>query len=141
MDTFQLQFYKPYFLNGHFHTRPHIIIVFKIYWRKYMKSINFYFSLAKRTIFRITHIKFSPFKEEEDYELYDFSALYMLLKSLYLHMYRAYRGEKGGTEIGYKRTWNSTTTTLVLVRARSKAPIHGTDNLRPHPTNQARKPA
>ena len=31
----------------------------------------------------------------------------------------------------YRETWTSTTATLVLLRARSKAPIHGTDSLRP----------
>ena len=45
-------------------------------------------------------------------------------------MYRAYRGKTGETEIGYRETWNSTTATLVLLRALSKAPIHGTDVVR-----------
>ena len=32
-----------------------------------------------------------------------------------------------------RETWNSTTATLVLLRTRSTALIHGTDVLRPHP--------
>ena len=52
-------------------------------------------------------------------ELYDLSALFMLFKSLYSHMYRAYGGKKGETEIGYRETWNSTIASLVIVRARS----------------------
>ena len=60
-------------------------------------------------------------------EFYDLSALYRLFKSLYSHIYRAYRGKKGETVFGYRETWNSTTATLVLLRARSKAPIHETD--------------
>jgi len=46
-----------------------------------------------------------------------------------------YRGEKGETEFGYRETWNSTTATLVLLRDRSTAPIHGIAILRPHPTD------
>ena len=72
-------------------------------------------------------------EEEEELEFYDLSILYRLFKSFYLHSYRAYSGKKGETEIGYRDTWNTTTVTLVLFRARSKAPIHGTDMLRPHP--------
>ena len=34
---------------------------------------------------------------------------------------------------------NSTTATLVVLRDRSTAPIHGTEILRPHPTDEARK--
>ena len=41
--------------------------------------------------------------------------------------------------MGFRETWNSTTATLVLLRARSTAPIHGVDILRPHPTDEARK--
>ena len=65
-------------------------------------------------------------EEEEETELtfYSLSALYWLLKSLYSHIYRAYRGKKGETEIGYRETWNSTTVTLVLLCVRSTAPIH-----------------
>jgi len=48
-------------------------------------------------------------------------------------MYRVYRGKKGETEFGYRETWNSTTATLILLRARSAAPIHGIDILRAHP--------
>ena len=33
-------------------------------------------------------------------------------------------------------TWSSTTVTLVLLRGRSTAPIHGTYILRPHPTDE-----
>ena len=36
-------------------------------------------------------------------------------------------------------TWNSTRANLALLRARIKALIHGTDILRPHPTDEARK--
>ena len=68
-------------------------------------------------------------------ELYDLSALYRLFKSLYSHIYRAYRGQKGETEFGYRETWHSTTATLVLVRAWSTAPIHGIALLRPHPSD------
>ena len=46
-------------------------------------------------------------------------------KSLYSHIYHAYRGKKWETEIGYRETWNSTIATLVLLRVRSTAPIHG----------------
>ena len=77
--------------------------------------------------------------EEEKLELYDHSAIYKLFKSLYSHIYHSYRGKKGETEIGYRETCNSTTVTLVLVRARSKPPIHGTDILRPNPTDAARR--
>jgi len=51
-------------------------------------------------------------EEEEELEFRDLSALYRLFKSLYSHIYRAYRGKKGETEIGYRKTWNSTTVTL-----------------------------
>ena len=74
-------------------------------------------------------------EEEEEFELYDLSALYRLFKSLYSHMYRAYRGMKGETEIKHRETWNSITAPLVLIRARSKASIHGTDILHPHPVD------
>ena len=79
------------------------------------------------------HIKQPGSEEEEEQEFYDLSALYRLFKSSYSHIYRAYRGKKGETEIGYRDTWNSTTATLVLLRARSTAPIHRSDILRPHP--------
>ena len=68
-------------------------------------------------------------------EFYDLSALYRLFKSLYSHIYRAYRGNKGETEFGYRETWNSTTATPVLLRSRSTAPIHGIAILRPHPSD------
>ena len=45
-------------------------------------------------------------------------------------MYRAYRGKKGETEFGYGETLNSITAILLLLRARSAVPIHGTDILR-----------
>ena len=61
-------------------------------------------------------------KKEGELELYDVSALYRLFKSLYSYIYRAYRGKKGETKIGYRETWNSTTVTLVSLRARSTAP-------------------
>ena len=41
-----------------------------------------------------------------------------------------YLGKKG-----YRETWISTTATLVLLRARSTAPIHGIAILRPHPSD------
>ena len=63
-------------------------------------------------------------EEEEELKFYDLSALYRLFKSLYSYSYRAYRREKGETEIGYREPWKSTTGTLVILRARSKAPIH-----------------
>ena len=44
-----------------------------------------------------------------------------------------YREKEGETEIEYRETWNSTTVTLVLLRARSTTPIHGIAILRPHP--------
>ena len=62
-------------------------------------------------------------------ELCDLSALDRPFKSLYSHIYI------GETEIRYRETCNSTRATLVLLRAWSKAPIHGTDVLRPHPTD------
>ena len=45
-----------------------------------------------------------------------------------------HRGKKGETEFGYRETWNSTTATLVLLRTRGTAPIHGIAILRPHRT-------
>ena len=42
------------------------------------------------------------------------------------------RGKKE-TEIESRETYNSTIATLVLLRARSTVPIHGTDVLRPYP--------
>ena len=72
-------------------------------------------------------------------ECYDVSALYRLFKSLYSHIYQAYRGKKGETEFGYIETWNYIITTLVLLLARGTAPIHGTNVLRPQPTDEARK--
>ena len=74
-------------------------------------------------------------EEEEELELYDLSSLYRLFKSLHSHIYRAYRGKKEETEIGYRDTWNSTTATMVLLRARSTALIHGTNILHPHPVD------
>ena len=74
-------------------------------------------------------------EEEEELEFYDLSALYRLFKSLYSDMYCAYRGKKGEIEIGCRETWNSTTVTMVLLRARSTAPIHGIAILRPHPSD------
>ena len=65
--------------------------------------------------------------EEKDLEFNNFSALYRLLKSLYLHIYRAYRGKKGETGFGYRETWNSTTATLVLLRARSGVQLRYTE--------------
>ena len=64
-----------------------------------------------------------------------FSTIYRLFKSLYSSTHRAYREKKGETEFGYRDTWNSTTATLVLLRARSMAPIHGIAILRPNPTD------
>ena len=52
----------------------------------------------------------------------------------YIHTLCMYRGTKWETEIGYREMWNSTTVTLVLVRAWSTAPIHGIAILRPHPS-------
>ena len=46
-----------------------------------------------------------------------------------------YRGKKGETEFGYRETWNYTTATLVILPARSTAPIHGIAILRPHPSD------
>ena len=60
-------------------------------------------------------------------EFYDVLALYRLFKSLYSHFIVLQRKERRDKKIGYKETWNSTTTTLVLLRARSTATIHGTD--------------
>ena len=72
-------------------------------------------------------------KEEEELECNDLATIYMyrLVNSLYSHMYRAYRGQKGETEIRYRKKCNSTTATLVHlhVRTMSKAPILGTDML------------
>ena len=65
-------------------------------------------------------------EEEEELELYDLSALYKLFKALYSHMYRAYRGKKGETEYGYSHPGSCTCP-------------HGTDILRPHPSDEARK--
>ena len=56
-------------------------------------------------------------EEEKEMEFYDLSSLY--------------RRDK--TE--YRETRNSTTATLVLLRSRSTAPIHGSNILRPHPTD------
>ena len=72
-------------------------------------------------------------------EFYDLSALYIVYSSHYIHTFRMYRGKKEETKIGYRETWNSTTATLVLLRARSTAPIHGIAMLRPHPKDKARK--
>ena len=74
-------------------------------------------------------------EEEEELEFYDFSALYWLFKSFYSHIDRAYKGTKGETEFGYRETWNSTTATLVLLRALRTAPIHGIAILRAHLTD------
>ena len=74
-------------------------------------------------------------EEEEELEFYDLSALYRLFESLYIHIFSMYRRKKGETEIGYRETWNSTTATLVLLRARSTAPIHRIAILRPHPSD------
>ena len=73
--------------------------------------------------------------KEEELQFYDLSALhvYRLFKSLYSHI--VHIRKKGYTEIGYRETWNSTTATLVLLRVLSKAPIHGINILRPHPTD------
>ena len=60
---------------------------------------------------------------------------YIGYSSHYIHTFRMYRGKKGETEIGYRKTWNSTTVTLVNLRARSTAPIHGIAILRPHPSD------
>jgi len=60
-------------------------------------------------------------------EFFNLSSLYRLFNSLYSHMYRAYRGNKWETELGYRETWYSTTATLVLLRAPSTAPIQETD--------------
>ena len=68
-----------------------------------------------------------------------FITRYKLFKSMYSHMYQAYRGKQGERELGYGDTWNSTTVTLVLLRTRSKGLINGTDILRPHPTEEAKK--
>ena len=77
---------------------------------------------------------------DEEELFYDLSALhvYRLFKSLYSHIYRAYMGQKAETEFGYREAWNTTTATLVRLRDRITAPIHGTDILRPHPTDEAR---
>ena len=56
---------------------------------------------------------------------------YLGYSSHYIHTCIVHRGKKGETEIGYRDTWNSTTATLVLLSARSTAPIHGSDILRP----------
>ena len=68
-----------------------------------------------------------------------FITRYRIFKSLFSHMYQSYRGKQGERELGYRETWNSTTVTLVLLRPRSKGSINGTDILRPHPTEEARK--
>ena len=52
---------------------------------------------------------------------------YIGYSSHYIHTRIVHRGKEGEREIGYRETWNSTTATLVLLRARSTAPIHGTD--------------
>ena len=46
-------------------------------------------------------------EEEEELKFYDLSALYRLFKSLYSHIYHAYRGKKGETEFGYRETWHT----------------------------------
>ena len=43
--------------------------------------------------------------------------------------------KKGGTNIGYRDTRNTTTATLVHLSARSKGPIQGIAILRPHPSH------
>ena len=58
---------------------------------------------------------------------------YIGYSSHYIHTFIVHKGKKGGTEFGYRATWNSTTATLVLLRAWSRVPIHGTDILHPHP--------
>ena len=56
------------------------------------------------------------------------------------HIYRVYRGKKERQNSDTERPpQNSTAATLVLLQARSTAPIHGTDSLRPDPTDEARK--
>ena len=50
----------------------------------------------------------------------------------YIHKYTLHTAER-------KEKLNYITAILVLVRARSKARIHGTDIVRPHPTDEARK--
>ena len=68
-------------------------------------------------------------------ELHDLSALYRLFTSHHIHTCSMYRGKKGEAEIGYRETWNSTTVTLVLLRARITAPIHRIAILRPNPSD------
>ena len=60
---------------------------------------------------------------------------YIGYSSHYIHTFIMHREKKRETEIGYRDTWNSTTATLVLLRARSKGPIHGIAILRPHPSD------
>ena len=60
---------------------------------------------------------------------------YIGYSSHYIHTFSMYRRREGKTEIGYRETWNSKTVTLVLLRARSTAPIHGIAILRPHPSD------
>ena len=67
-------------------------------------------------------------QEEEEEEELEFS-------SHYINTFSIYRGRKGETDIGYRHTWNSTTATLILVRARRTAPIHRIAILRPHPSD------
>ena len=49
-----------------------------------------------------------------------------------IHTFIMHRGKEEETEIGYRVTWNSTTATLVLLRARSTAPMHRIAILHPH---------
>ena len=50
-----------------------------------------------------------------------------------------HRGVRKDRKKSDTETWNSTTAALVLLRVLSKAPIHGTYILNPHPTDEARK--
>ena len=57
---------------------------------------------------------------------------YIGYSSHYVHTFSMYRGKKGETELGYRETCSSTTATLVLLNARSTAPIHGVTIVRLH---------
>ena len=67
-----------------------------------------------------------------------FSTIYAIQVIIFTHL-ACIKEINERQKIGYRETWNSTTVTLVLWRARSTAPIHGIAILRPHPTGEARK--
>ena len=84
--------------------------------------------------YNLGSISFAFLKRMRNWSLTTFQH-YIGFSSHYIHTCRRKKGE---TEIEY-RDLEFYTATLVLLRARSSAPIHGTDILRPHPTDEAKK--